>query len=229
MSLPVGFEGFLKAMIQLSDLVLTVGQRPLLRGVSLDVSPGAFVAIQGESGTGKSSLIKVIIGQLQPSSGTVSVGGEILGEKTLAVIRRMLVYVPQQTAALPGETGRVFLDAPFQFRVNRSLLPSPDRVASHLAQVHLEPGILDQELGRLSGGERQRLALVRAMLLQRRIMLLDEPTSAIDSDNRRRVLEALKQLPDTTILAVSHDPVVVDAADAAWRLVDGGLEAVHGG
>jgi ABC-type multidrug transport system ATPase subunit len=179
-------------MIHLTELVLAVGDRQLLCGLSLDVPAGAFVTIQGESGSGKSSLVKVVIGQLQPSSGTVVVGGETLGAATLATIRRMMVYVPQQIAALPGETGRVFLEAPFQFKANRSLMPSPEAMTRQLAQVHLEPEILKQELVRLSGGERQRLALVRAMLLRRRIMLLDEPTSAIDSGNRGRVLEALK-------------------------------------
>lgn len=210
-------------MIQLHDVSVEFGDNVLLAELSLDVPRGRFVAIRGESGTGKSTLLRAIIGQVRPRSGLIRVGGRQLSSGHLAEIRRNIVYVPQQPAALPGETAREFLDAPFLFKVNRGARPSATKVTNLLLRLGLRGKLLEQEMASLSGGERQRLALARALLLERPVMLLDEPTSAIDAGNRGRVLEAISSLPETTVLAVSHDPAVVGAADESYELVDGRL------
>lgn len=215
-------------MIRLENLSLTLGDKALISNVTLEIPAGAVAVISGESGSGKSTLLKVLIGQQSPAAGTVFIDGEPLTFETIASVRRKVVYVPQQPAALPGETGASFLEAPFLYRANRDQRPNEESIGQALAAMGLAPTLLDQEMTRLSGGERQRLALARALLLKRPLMLLDEPTSAIDEVNRARVLTALGNLPDTTILAVSHDSEVVRFADVALRLIDGGLEAGHG-
>lgn len=210
-------------MIQLDNVSVTLGGKALLEGLSLQVPKDRFVAIRGESGSGKSTLLRVVIGQVLPQSGTVTIGGLPLAAGHLAEIRRSVVYVPQQPAALPGETAQEFLGAPFLFKVNRGTRPTSTRVTDLLLRLGLRSKLLGQELALLSGGERQRLALVRALLLDRPVMLLDEPSSAIDAENRGRVLEAISSLTETTVLAVSHDPAVVDAADEYYELADGRL------
>ncbi len=92
-----------------------------------------------------------------------------------------------------------------------------------LLRLGLRDKMLDQEMALLSGGERQRLALVRAFLMERQVLLLDEPSSAIDAENRGRVLETIEALTETTILAVSHDSAVVAAADESFELQGGRL------
>jgi putative ABC transport system ATP-binding protein len=214
-------------MIQLENLSVSIGGKTLLDKLSLHVRAGRFVVIRGESGTGKSTLLRAIIGQVQPQSGIIRVGGLELKAENLAEIRRQMVYVPQQPAALPGESGREFLEAPFQFKVNRGSRPDSGRVTDLLLRLGLRDKMLDQEMALLSGGERQRLALVRAFLMERQALLLDEPSSAIDADNRGRVLETIAALSGTTILAVSHDPAVIAAADEFHELQGGRL--VSGG
>jgi ABC-type multidrug transport system ATPase subunit len=214
-------------MIQLDNLSVSIGGKTLLDKLSLHVPAGHFVAIRGESGTGKSTLLRVIIGQVKAQAGVVRVGGLELKAENLPEIRRQMVYVPQQPAALPGESGREFLEAPFQFKVNRGARPDSARITDLLLRLGLRDKMLDQEMALLSGGERQRLALVRAFLMERQALLLDEPSSAIDADNRGRVLEMLAGLPETTILAVSHDPAVIAAADESYELQSGRL--VSGG
>jgi len=210
-------------VIRLEKVSVTLGSKTLLDELTLHVPAGRFVAIRGESGTGKSTLLRVIVGQVRPQSGQVLINGLPLDSDHLAQIRRKTVYVPQQPAALPGETGREFLEAPFQFKVNRGARPDGRRVTDLLLRLGLRDKLLDQELSLFSGGERQRLALVRAFLLERQVLLLDEPSSAIDADNRARVLEAMKSLPETTILTVSHDPAVIAAADQFYELEAGKL------
>lgn len=212
-------------MIQLQNVSVAYGGKVLLDELSLEVAPGRFVAIKGDSGSGKSTLLRVIVGQVRPRTGDIFVGGRPLVAEQLAEIRRTIVYVPQQPAALPGETAQHYLDAPFFFKVNRGASPTATRVTDLLLRLGLRSKLLEQELALLSGGERQRLALVRALLLERPVMLLDEPTSAIDAGNRGRVLEAISSLTGTTVLAVSHDPAVLDAADECYDLVEGRLLA----
>ncbi len=210
-------------MIHLDNVSVSLGDKKLLDKFSLHVPAGQFVAIRGESGTGKSTLLRLIIGQVRPQSGSVRVGGLEFKAENLAEIRSRMVYVPQQPAALPGESGREFLEAPFQFKVNRTARPDSGRVTDLLLRLGLRDKMLDQEMALLSGGERQRLALVRAFLMERQVLLLDEPSSAIDAENRGRVLETIEALTETTILAVSHDSAVVAAADESFELQGGRL------
>lgn len=212
-------------MIRFEDITIRYGDRTVLDRASLAIGAGELGVLYGESGSGKSTLVRIAVGLEAPAAGRVLLGGDALSPENLPAIRGRIAWVPQSVTSLPGETAQEFVDAPFEFKRNRHLRPGGDRVAEALEKLRLDARVLPQPMEELSGGERQRLALARVLLLQRPILLLDEVTSAIDAENRQRVLDALRGQQGVTILAVTHDPRFIDAADRCFRLEAGAIMA----
>lgn len=199
--------------------------RPALRGISLSIPAGATTAIVGRSGSGKSTLIDVLIGLLPPERGQIAIDGRTLGRSDLHRWRRSIGYVPQD-AFLFHDTLRANL-----------LVTEPDatddeiraalEAASAADFVDALPEGLDTVVGdrgvRVSGGERQRLALARALVRKPSLLVLDEATSNLDSENERRVRKALEGLRGggTTIVTVAHRLATVRDADIIHVLEDG--------
>jgi len=192
---------------------------PALRGVNLDVAEGEFVAIMGPSGCGKSTLLYVLGGLTPPSSGRVLVDGNDLGqmgdsERTL-LRRRKIGFVFQRFNLLPtlSAYGNIAIAQhiqgdgfdPHRFEVTVNLLGLKER-------LHHRPS-------ELSGGEQQRVALARAVVSDPKIVLADEPTGNLDSQNSETVLKMLKDLNQElgqTLIMITHNP---EAAAYAGRIV----------
>ena len=192
---------------------------PALRGVNLDVAEGEFVAIMGPSGCGKSTLLYVLGGLTPPSSGRVLVDGNDLGqmgdaERTL-LRRRKIGFVFQRFNLLPtlSAYGNIAIAQhiqgdgfdPHRFEVTVNLLGLKER-------LHHRPS-------ELSGGEQQRVALARAVVSDPKIVLADEPTGNLDSQNSETVLTMLKDLNQElgqTLIMITHNP---EAAAYAGRIV----------
>ncbi len=201
-------------IIQIRDLrkVYRVGKVdvPALRGVDLHVAPGEFLSIVGPSGSGKSTLFHIIGALTPPSSGTVTVAGNDLAALSDAgrtrLRKRTVGFVFQKFNLLPNLTARDNI-----------------AVARHIAGVDAKPdpefeevlaalGIrerLDHKPNALSGGEQQRVAIARAIVNHPAILLADEPTGNLDSQNSKAVLEILQDLnrrTGQTILMITHNP-----------------------
>jgi putative ABC transport system ATP-binding protein len=201
-----------------------------LRGVDLDVASGELVALMGPSGSGKSSLLKLIAGLDRPDGGTVLVADtplDGLDEDGLARMRRRHIgFVFQFFELLDDMTAleNVALAAVLGGLRRRQ---AEDRAISMLDLVGLgdrasaPPGVL-------SGGERQRLALARALANAPSLLLADEPTGALDTAGTDEILELLRRLhaDGQTVLLVTHDLRVAEIADRVLHLVDGRIQEV---
>lgn len=212
--------------VVVEDVVKTYGPIVALRGVSLTVSEGEFLAIRGPSGAGKSTLLNLIGTLDRPDSGTISVGGKPLPSPRDAVEfrRRQVGFVFQDHLLLP------YLSA--QSNVETALLATgverherTRRSRELLTEVGLlaRVGHLPSEL---SAGERQRVAIARALANAPLLLLADEPTGALDSAAGDRVLDLLAAMRDRhgmTLIIASHDPAVPERADRVVTLLDGGL------
>ncbi|MGW0028471.1 thiol reductant ABC exporter subunit CydD [Streptomyces sp. NPDC003314] len=203
---------------------------PSLDATTLTVEPGETVALVGPSGSGKSTLLDVVLGFTAPEpGGTVRVGGEDLAGLDLEAWRSRIAWVPQRPYLFAGtiaENVRLARPDASDEAVREAL-----RDAGADGFVAELPGGLDTPLGEdgagLSAGQRQRLALARAFLADRPLLLLDEPTAALDGETEAGVVDAVRRLAaDRTVLLVVHRPALLAVAD---RVVSLGTDTGAGG
>jgi putative ABC transport system ATP-binding protein len=190
--------------IQARELSVAFKETPLFEGLSFSIAAGEHVALTGPSGVGKSTVLRCLLGLVEPASGEITVCGETLDPHSVWRIRSQMAFVPQE-ADLGQGSAREFLDRPFQYRVNISKSENRQRLPDLLQAVGVDDALLSSEIGSLSGGEKQRIALVSALLLDRPILLLDEVTSALDKESTARVQSLLASLKDKTIIGVVHE------------------------
>jgi len=176
----------------------------ILRNFALLIRPGEKVVITGPSGAGKSTVLRLFLGFQRPDSGHVRFEGAPLSPGAAQHLRRRTAYVNQSPSFEPGTAGEA-LRTLFDFKASPPM-PDAEVQSETLASLELRDRVLRQPVAELSGGERQRLALAFALLLNRRIFLLDEPTAALDAGWKGRVADLfLADRPDWTVLAVAHD------------------------
>lgn len=195
-----------------------------LDGVDITIEEGEFVAIIGPSGSGKSTLLHMLGALDSPTSGQVVIDGvDLAKERDLASFRRRTVgFVFQLHNLIPTLTALENVQIPLV----ESGMPRLERVQR--ARELLGRMGLEKRTGnlptKLSGGERQRVAIARALVNDPRILIADEPTGAVDSENSRRIIELLKDINRTTgmtLILVTHDPGVAAQADRVIRVLDG--------
>ena len=196
-----------------------------LAGADLDLHAGQMVAIMGPSGSGKSTLLTIMGGLERPSAGSVTVDGASLWDLSaaeLAVVRRREIgYVFQEFNLLTGLTAAENVAAPRELDGISAKAARAEAIEC-LGQVGLADRA-DAFPDDLSGGERQRVAIARSLVGERRIILADEPTGALDSATGDEVLQLLRGLcrPTTAVVLVTHDPLIAAHADRTITLRDG--------
>lgn len=192
--------------------------------VSFTVDPGETVALVGPSGSGKSTLLNALLGFVRPAEGRVSVGGVDLADVDLERWRSRIAWVPQRPQLYAGtiaENVRLARPAADDTAVRRALAD-----AGALDFVDALPegigSVLGEDGAGLSAGQRQRLALARAFLADRPVLLLDEPTAALDGATEAEVVEAVRRLAvGRTVLLVVHRPALLAVADRVVRVTEG--------
>ncbi len=198
--------------IEIRNLTVCFHGKRIWNHFSMQVDPGERVALDGRSGVGKSTLLQCLMGFVIPEEGTVLINGQALTRESVWTLRTLMAYVPQEPDLGSGNL-RQWFAAPFSFRMNSRRRKNLDRLPGLLERFLLPEDLLDQDVSRLSGGEKQRAAIISAILLDRKIFLLDEPTSAMDRVAGKAVLDFFRSMSGRTVLAVSHDPAVLEMAD----------------
>jgi len=198
----------------------------ILRGIDFDVQHGEFVAIMGPSGSGKSTLLGLLAGLDTPTTGKIILDGEDitgLDEDQMARLRgRKIGFVFQSYHLLPTLTAEENVLLPYELTGGNGS-EGRQRARDLLESVGL-PDRRDHYPVQLSGGEQQRVALARAFMVRPPILLADEPTGNLDSQNGQHVLElliSLNQREGTTLVLVTHDPALSSRAGRRIVLRDG--------
>ena len=193
-----------KTGVTIRNAVKRYGTFNALDDVSLDVAPGEFLSVLGPSGSGKTTLLGLLGGFVQPTSGSIHLGATDITHSPPHL--RNIGIVFQNYALFPHMTVGENITFPLRARrMPRALWP--ERLEAALAMVELK-GYADRKISALSGGQRQRVALARAMIFEPRLILMDEPLSALDKQLRETMqieLKALHQKLSATIIYVTHD------------------------
>jgi putative ABC transport system ATP-binding protein len=215
-------------VLRLDAVTKRFGARTLLDGLSLEVAAGEFVAIMGDSGVGKSTLLNVIAGLEPVDSGSVRfLDHEVsrMDDDALARLRReRFGFVFQAFHVLPHLTVEQNVSLPLLLR-NAAPAPMQEKAQAILAAVGLA-GREESMPRELSGGELQRVAIARALVGEPALLLADEPTGNLDPDNARQVLLLLKALArerGAAVVLVTHSEWAAAQADRAYRLAPAGL------
>lgn len=204
-------------MIQFNNTYFSYDGKPLISGFSVNIAHGEKVIIYGPSGSGKSTLVHAILGFVQPEQGEITVNNLRLSHDTINEIRQLTSWLPQDIS-LPYNTIREMILAPFEFKANHSRKPSDQEILTEFDKLALEHSLLDKGISEISGGQKQRILLITTTLLRRPILLLDEPTSALDAQSVDLVIDYLKSLTDTTIIAISHDQKLINSLDTKIKI-----------
>ena len=215
-------------LVRVRDLHLTVpaasGPVNILNGMDLDIAGGEAVGIIGPSGSGKTSLLMVLAGLEQATSGSVVVAGQELtrlDEDALARFRRDHVGIVFQAFHLiPAMTALENVAVPMELAGQRDAM---DRAADSLKAVGLGHRLRHLP-GQLSGGEQQRVALARAYAPRPRLLLADEPTGNLDQATGAAVMDLLfdmRAASGTTLMLITHDPRLAERCDRQLRVADG--------
>ena len=189
------------------------GQQMALKEINLDIEPGEFVSIVGQSGTGKTTLVKLILAEERPNKGKIVIGGwdiTDIKQNEIPTLRRQIGVVFQDFKLLPRKT--LFENVAFALEVAGE---AQEKILEIVPQVLKIVG-LEKKMQRfpsqVSGGEQQRVVVARSLAHRPKILVADEPTGNLDSINSRDIIELLKKINDfgTTVLLVTHNREIVN-------------------
>ncbi len=193
-------------MVTLEAVEKRFGGRLVLAPTTLTVAARSSLALLGPSGCGKSTLLRLILGLLVPDAGHLTVGGTPVTPATVTSVRRRIGYVIQEGGLFPHLTAKENV-AMLARHLGWSLVRVNERLHELAILVRLEPSMLERYPAELSGGERQRVGIMRALMLDPPLLLLDEPMGALDPMVRARLQEDLKRIfaeLEKTVILVTH-------------------------
>ncbi|MYZ37933.1 MULTISPECIES: ABC transporter ATP-binding protein [unclassified Streptomyces] len=203
------------------------GSPPVLHGVSLDITAGRSVGLVGESGAAKTTVLRLLLGLTRPTSGRILFDGDELRLRDRELMRRFRrgvqsVFQDPYSSLDPRQRVGGIVSEPLRsLGLSKSRGGDDPRVAAALEAVGLPADAADRYPHEFSGGQRQRVAIARATVCEPRVLLADEPVSALDVTTRVRIVDLLIELKETrglTVAMVSHDLSVV-AALCEWTAV----------
>lgn len=206
--------------------------KPALSNINIQIKHGSRIGIIGKTGSGKSTLIDVIMGLLQPNSGTFSVDGHPLQQSMLGSWRRNVAHVPQSIFLTDGTIRENIAFGIPENEIDNAKVKSAAENACIMDFVEKLPNGLNTPIGErgimLSGGERQRIGIARALYKDSELIVLDEATSALDSQTEQRVISSIESMPQRkTMIMVAHRLSTVQNCDTIYVL-DQGEIVKHG-
>ncbi|WP_432988319.1 ABC transporter ATP-binding protein [Dactylosporangium sp. CA-233914] len=228
----------MSALLSVEGLTVSYGERPVLDRVDLTVEPGEILGVIGETGSGKTTLARAVAGLAPVHSGRIGFAGTdltALRGRALRAWRRtgVLQYVFQDPLRALDPQHTVDTIVGEGLAIAGRLAPGgiAERVAAALTRVGLDPALGPRTPGQISGGQRQRVLLARALAVEPRLLLCDEPVSALDASNRNHVLRLLADLRDTggvTLVVISHDLSSLAGIADRVAVLYGGRLVEHG-
>lgn len=205
--------------IEFQGVQVKFNQNTILENVSFCLRKNEQSVLVGKSGSGKSTVLKTLIGVYKPVAGNIFFDSQPLDAGNIHLLRHQIAYIGQEPV-LGAEQVKAALLLPFSFKAHKNKTPADSKLLHILDELDLKPKILEQHVQEVSGGEKQRLAIARALLLGKTFFLCDEVTSALDPESKQVVMERLFQ-KNHTILSVSHDHEWIERCQTQYEISNG--------
>lgn len=192
-------------MIQFEEITLSYPTGNVFSNLSFFVEEGSHVCISGPSGSGKSSVLKIIQGYILPDKGNVKINGTSLNKNSVKEVRSIMTYVPQNIN-LPVSNGEELLN----------LVGSGNKkemTGRFIQMLGLEKEMVRRPFDEMSGGQKQRIVISVCLSLDRDIILLDEPTSLLDEESIQNLIRVINEFGGKTIVSASHNQMWIESVD----------------
>lgn len=197
-----------KCYIEFKDVDKSYGDFELIKDLNLCIEKGEFVTLIGGSGSGKTTILKMINGLITPNEGDIIINGESIFEKDLIMLRRHIGYSIQGSALFPHMTVRKNIGYVPELLNKKDTKKTEETVKKWMKIIGLDEALLDRYPDELSGGQQQRVGIARSLAANPEILLMDEPFGAVDEITRKQLQEEIKHIHDETgitIIFVTHD------------------------
>ena len=190
-------------MLECRNLSLRLNEQTIISRLNFRISSGEKILLKGPSGSGKSSILHLIMGFIPPTDGELIWKLADYNKLNISTIRRDIAWVPQNFSHLGSDSALTHIDNIFNYQINKASRPSLNYIRSIAELLDLTPEHLKKKFSQLSGGEAQRIAILTAILLNRELTLMDEPTSALDY---RTADKAMNLIINSTkaLICISH-------------------------
>lgn len=207
----------MKNIIKVSNLFVSFDNEKVIEDLSFSIKEGEKVAVTGQSGKGKTTLLRVLAGFIPDFKGNISIFQKELNPENVRDIRSNIAWLPQETVLYFESTEKLFF-APFEFSVNKNMNPSELEVKNILNEFDLSYKLFKKKTDEISGGQKQRIILASCMLLKKKILFTDEPTSALDEKSKRKITDYVLNHKDLTVVASTHDEYWIKNSDRVIEL-----------
>jgi polar amino acid transport system ATP-binding protein/putative ABC transport system ATP-binding protein len=192
-------------MIECKNICLSFSETPLFKDLNILIDDGENVCLSGTSGKGKTPLLKILQGYVMPDTGQIRIDNKILSPETIKQIRDSIVWIPQNIN-LPVNNAIELLKL-------MNIHSFKDRVINYINNLGLEEDILFKNFNIISGGQKQRIIISICLSLDKKILLMDEPTSSLDKKSISYLIDVIRSLKGKTIVSASHNQQWINSTD----------------
>lgn len=182
-------------MIKAKNISKSFGENNLFSNLNFEIATGDKVCITADSGKGKSTLLKILLGLESIDAGEISINNLVLNEENIDSIRKLIAWFPQELA-IHLQNGEELIEI---------LTIEPEKFINNLNKLGLQEKLLKQSFQNISGGQKQRMLIAACLSLEKPILILDEPTSALDKNSIHQLIDTIQSIKDLTVISVSHN------------------------
>lgn len=204
-------------IISVQNISIQFENEVIINNISFQLKKGESIAITGESGKGKTSLLNALLGFVPISKGEIFLFDKKINQHNIADIRSQISWLPQETA-LQFSSVKDILYSLFNLKANKINTPSKNEIEHVFNCLNTSTLLLNKDFNEISGGQKQRILLASALLLKKKILIVDEPTSDLDKKNKTLITDFILSQKDLTVIAVSHDPYWIKQSKIVMNL-----------
>jgi polar amino acid transport system ATP-binding protein/putative ABC transport system ATP-binding protein len=192
-------------MIECKHISLSFSDKALFRDLNFQINAGENVCLSGGSGKGKTTLLKILQGYVIPDDGHVRIASDIINPSTIKQIRDSIIWIPQNIN-LPVNNGLELIKL-------MNIRSNTDHILYLSKELGLEEDMIFKDFNIISGGQKQRMIISICLSLEKKIILMDEPTSSLDKKSISRLIKVIQSLKDKTIVSASHNQQWISSTD----------------